>query len=146
MQQMSTAFCGDSSGAATGMRGSRIPNPISDLTRFATAPVVAALLYASPAEAETNLVAPPLGQPIVLFLPRPFAEPTPAAPVHTAASAPAKKSKQLIPPSPGPAKLGPPPDPRPPMPLEIDLQPPAPAAQTAPAGTTTPSADKLPPG
>jgi len=133
------------------MQGSRIPNPVSDLTRFAkpraiAVLVVAALLSVSSARADSNLVAPPLGQPIVLFLPSPFDERTPAAPVHAVAAAPVKKSKQLIPPSPTPAKLGPPPDPRPAMPLEIDLQPLAPTAQTPPARTTAPSADKLPPG
>ena len=134
------------------MQGSRIPNPVNDLTRFATPRaiavlVVAAVLSVSPADADSNLVAPPLGQPIVLFLPSPFAERTPAAPVHTIATAPVKKSKQLIPPSPAPpVKLGPPPDPRPPMPLEIDLQPLVPTAQTPAAGTAGPSADKLPPG
>jgi len=133
------------------MEGSRIPNPISDLTQFA-APraiavlVVAVLLSASPADADSNLIAPPLGQPIVLFLPSPFAERTPAAPVHAVAAAPAKKSKPLIPPAPTPAKLGPPPDPRPPMPLEIDLQPLGPAVQTPPAGAAAPQAAKSPSG
>jgi hypothetical protein len=139
------------------MEGSRIPNPFSDLAQFAAPRAVARggacaalafgvtlFLLTASVHAESNLVSPPLGQPIVLFLPSVPAGSTPAAPVHTATSAPAKKSKPLIPPAPTPAKLGPPPDPRPPMPLEIDLQPLGPAAQTPPGAA--PQTAKSPSG
>jgi hypothetical protein len=143
------------------MGGSRIPDPIGDLGKYPTPRVTgyrcglalfcvgAALFVAAPARAaDANLVSPVLGQPVTLFLPSPFAEPTPAPSVRpTASTAPVKRSKPLIPPAqPVPAKLGPPPDPRPALPLEIDLQPIAASPQSPPAGATAPQAAKPPSG
>jgi len=139
------------------MGGSRIPDPIGDVGRYPMPRVIghgggftlfcmgAALLLAGPARAaDANLVAPTLGQPVILALPSPFAEPIPAPSVRPAASAtPVKRSKPLIPPtSPVPAKLGPPPDPRPPLPLEIDLQPVAASPQSPSTGTAAPQTAK----
>jgi hypothetical protein len=143
------------------MGGSRIPDPIGDLGKYPTPRVIghggkfalfcigASLLLAGPARAvDGNLVSPVLGQPVILSLPSPFAEATPAPSIRAAASTtPVKRSKPLIPPaSPAPAKLGPPPDPRPALPLEIDLQPIAASPQSPSAGAAAPQTAKPPSG
>jgi len=138
------------------MRGSRIPNPITDSgVALLVGVCLAIALVGAVRAADLDPGPGTLGQPVVLFSPAPPDAIT-SKPVRGLAAAPVKRqaatpvhaapiqAKPLIPPAPPPVKLGPPPDSRPALSLETDLRPLGPAKATPPASDAAPTPVKPP--